>query len=251
MEHEVSKDRSLSVLIPVHNEAEALRPFLDELYAKCLGQLTNFELLMLEDGSEDNTAAVLRECEKQYRNLIAVTEPERVGYRITVTRGIAKASKEWILLMDGDGQIEPADIWLLLDSPPYYDIVAGEKFPRCDPAYRIIVSRVFDIITDMFLGLSIRDINFGFKLMRASIAKQLAPQCGQLGEIYSAELVIRFVYGGYRLHQERVRHRKRSIGPSQGIPLRKLLPKSWRAFTGMLRLRKELTSAPTAQTPPA
>jgi glycosyltransferase involved in cell wall biosynthesis len=114
MDSLIGKDRSLSVLVPVHNEADSVRPFLDELYAKCLSKLTNFEVLMLEDGSSDNTAQVLKECEKAYPNLIAMTEPNKVGYRVTVTKGILQAGKEWILLMDGDGQIEPADIQLAL-----------------------------------------------------------------------------------------------------------------------------------------
>jgi glycosyltransferase involved in cell wall biosynthesis len=244
-----SKDRSLSILVPVHNEADSIRPFLDELYAKSLSKLSNYEVLMLEDGSKDKTPDVLRECQSAYPNLIAITEREKIGYRVSVTRGIQRAGKEWVLLMDGDGQIEPADIWLLLGCSPEFDIVAAEKFPRCDPAYRIMVSRVFDVITDLLLGLSIRDINFGFKLMRTSVAQQLAPQCGKLGEIYTAELVIRFVYGGYRLHQVRVRHRNRTLGTSIGIPLRKLLPKSWKAFIGLLALRRELTT-PVTGVPP-
>lgn len=238
--------RPLSVIVPVHNDAQSIRPFLDELYAKCLRKLPDYEVLILEDGSTDNTAAVARECATQYPNLRAVTEPAKVGYRVSVTRGIAMAAKEWILLMDGDGQIEPEDIWLLLESPEKYDIVIAEKFPRCDPIHRIMVSRMFDKLTDVILGISIRDINFGFKLMRASAAKRLAPACGKLGEIYTAELVIRFVYGGYRLHQIRVRHRDRLCGgPSTGIPPRLILGKSWRAFRGLLALRKELTTGGT------
>jgi dolichol-phosphate mannosyltransferase len=235
--------RPLTVLIPVHNEAGTIRPVLDELYAKCLGKLSDFELLLLEDGSSDDTAKVLRECESAYPNLRAVIEPKRVGYAVSVTRGIAMAKKGWVLLMDGDGQIEPDDMSLLLRTPIEYDIVMGEKFPRCDPALRIVVSRCFDILTDIILGINLRDINFGFKLMRAEAAKRLAPQCGKLGEIYSAELVMRFVYAGYRLHQVRVRHRKRALGTtSQGMLPSMVVGKSWKAFRGLLALRKELTS---------
>jgi len=241
MEYSTEINRSLSIIVPVQNEAETIRPFLDELYEKCLSKLTDFEVLMLEDGSTDGTAEVLRQCEAIYPNLKALTESGKTSYRATVTRGILAAKKEWILLMDGDGQIDPNDIFLLLEQSEFYDIIAGEKFPRCDPAYRIFVSRVFDIITDLILGVNIKDINFGFKLMRANVAKKIAPQCGKLGEIYSAELVMRFVYGGYRLNQIKVRHRKRSLGVSVGIPPRKLLAKSWRAFRGLLALRRELT----------
>lgn len=235
--------RPLSVIVPVHNDAGVLRPFLDELYADCLSKLTDFEVLLMEDGSTDDTAAVARACATQYPHLKAVTEPAKVGYRVSVTRGIAMAAKEWILLMDGDGQIEPEDIWLLLESSEKFDLVTAEKFPRCDPIHRIMVSRTFDKLSDVILGISIRDINFGFKLMRASAAKRLAPQCGKLGEIYTAELVIRFVYAGYRLHQVRVRHRKRLRGgPSTGVTPRMIPVKSWRAFRGLLALRKELTT---------
>lgn len=241
MEHGNKTERSLSILVPVQNEAKTIRPFLDELYEKCLNKLSDFEVLMLEDGSTDGTAEVLRQCEAIYPNLKAFTEPTKTSYCAISTRGILAAKKEWILLMDGDGQSDPADIFLLLEQPAFYDMIAGEKFPRCDPSYRIFVSRVFDVITDLILGIHIRDINFGFKLMRSSVAKKLAPQCGKLGEIYTAELVMRFVYGGYRLDQIKVRHRKRSLGVSVGIPPRKLLVKSWRAFRGLLALRRELT----------
>ena len=237
------QNRSLTVLVPVHNEENTIRPFLDELYTTCLSRLSDFEVLMLEDGSQDRTREVLAECEQSYRNLKALTSPQRIGYAKCVTLGIACASKEWILLMDGDGQIEPEDVFLLLRQPLDYDIVAGEKFPRCDPWFRIVVSRWFDVVTDTILGISLRDINFGFKLMRASAAKRLAPQCGKLGEIYTAELVIRFIYAGQRLHQMRVRHRGRMKGTvSTGIPPSKIIGKSWRAFRGLLALQKELTS---------
>jgi dolichol-phosphate mannosyltransferase len=246
MEHTDNQKRSLTILVPVYNEQTTIRPFLDELYAKGLKGITDFEVLMLEDGSKDKTVEVLRECEKSYPNLTAYTDPNRIGYAACVTRGIARASKDWILLMDGDGQIEPEDISLLLKTPTDYDIVCGEKFPRCDPWFRIVVSRFFDVCTDIVLGICLRDINFGFKLMRASAAKKLAPQCGKLGEIYTAELVIRFIYAGYRLCEVRTRHRSRLKGTkSQGIPPGKIIGKSWRAFRGLMGLRKELTAVAT------
>lgn len=251
MRNDAGTNRPLTVLMPVHNEASAIRPILDELYAVCLNKHPDFELLVLEDGSKDDTVRVLRECQASYKNMSAVIEPQRVGYREMVTRGIGMAKKEWVLLMDADGQIAPDGIWYLLDEPLSYDMVAGEKVPRCDPAHRILVSRVLDSVTDLVLGVSIRDINFGFKLMRTSVARRLAPMCGKMGEIFTAELVIRFLYAGCRFQQVRVRHRHRIAGSSQGIPPSMLIRKSWRAFTGLLRLRKELTSAPSAQTPPA
>ena len=124
---------------------------------------------MLEDGSSDNTAEILKACEKKFPNLITHTSKERIGYRRHVTSGFQMASKEWVLLMDGDGQIEPADIWILLSEPMTFDIVTAIKFPRCDPMSRIFISRCFDVITDLILGVSIRDINFGFKLMRTKL----------------------------------------------------------------------------------
>jgi len=246
MENKVKNVRPFTVLVPVYNEAKLIRPFLDELYSSYLNNVPDYEVIMVEDGSTDGTDVVLHECEKEYPNFRAITERNRVGYRVVVTRGILAAKKEWILLMDGDGQIEPEDIDLLMKCSSDYDIVIAEKFPRCDPPHRIFVSRFFDVLTDLILGINLRDINFGFKLMRTSAAQKLAPQCGELGDIYTAELVIRFVYAGYRLEQVRVRHRKRTEGStSTGVPPRMLFGKSWKAYRGLWRLRKEFTSSKT------
>lgn len=236
-----SENRSLSIVVPVHNEEKTIHPFLGELYSKCLTKIADYEVLMVEDGSKDRTRDILADCEKQYSHLRSFVSPQRLGFAKCVSLGIAHATKDWILLMDGDGQIDPADIFLLLKQPYDYDMVVGEKFPRCDPWFRIVISRCFDVMTDILLGVSIHDINFGFKLMRADVAKQLAPQCNKLGEIYTAELVLRFIYGGQRLHQIRVRHRGRLKGTvSTGIPPTKVLSKSWRAFRGLVALRNEL-----------
>lgn len=240
--HSPGFNRPLSIIIPVINESSTIEKTISELYEKCLNQLADFELIILEDGSSDNTAEILRACERKFPNLKADTNPERVGFQKQLQRGFAMAKKEWVLLMDGDGQIEPADIWTLLTVPETYDIVGGVKFPRCDPVARIFISRCFDVLTDLILGISLRDINFGFKLMRASIARDIAPTCGLLGVIFTGEMMIRAVYRGYSVHQVRVRHRKRIEGPSQGIPAMKVLSSSFKAFTGLIKLKKELAA---------
>jgi len=239
--------RSLSIIIPVINEAGTIEGTIQELYDKCLNRLPDFELILLEDGSSDNTAEVLHACAKKFPNLIADTNPNRIGFQQQLKRGFAMARKEWVLLMDGDGQIEPSDIWTLLAVPETYDIVTAIKFPRCDPFIRIFISRFFDVLTDLILGISVRDINFGFKLMRTSIARDISSTCGLLGVIFTAEMVIRAVYQGCRIHQVRVHHRKRIAGPSQGIPPMKVLSSSFRAFRGLIKLKKELASAPVSR----
>jgi glycosyltransferase involved in cell wall biosynthesis len=167
-----------------------------------------------------------------------------------VTRGILMARKDWILLLDGDGQIEPTDIHLLLDCPTDYDIITAIKFPRCDPIFRILTSRLFDVWSDLLLGISVHDINFGLKLMRTSMAHKLVPQCGRLGEIFTAELVIRFVYAGCRLHQVQTRHRRRLTGKSTGIPPPRLLGRSLYTLIGLFSLRRELITRQFVQPPP-
>ena len=234
-------DLSLSVVIPVHNEAGIIRQFIDDIYQKCLNQLFDYELIIVEDGSTDGTREILLSSRDKHPNLKLSFEDRKLGYGSAAKKGISTATKEWVLLMDGDGQIEPADVNILLSSASDYDIVLAEKFPRCDPMFRIILSRGFDVLTDMILGVSIRDINFGFRLMRNSVAQKIVPACGCLGDIFNAEVAIRFIYGGYRLTQMKVRHRKRLLGGSQGVPGYKVISTSWRAYMGLFSLKKELT----------
>lgn len=238
----IGRNRSLSVVIPVMNEAGHIEATLQDLYDKGLRHLPDFEINILEDGSTDGTAERLRFCEQKFPNMTIHTSRERIGFQTQMQRGIAMSQKDWILLMDGDGQIEPEDISILLDVPESYDIVSAIKFPRCDPMNRIFVSRCFDMFTDLALGISIRDINFGFKLIRSSLAQEIAPKCHSLGVLFSAELVIRAVYQGSRVHQVSVRHRNRQTGKSQGIPPSKLASTSIKSLRGIFQLKKELVN---------
>ncbi|MBU0679223.1 MAG: glycosyltransferase family 2 protein [Verrucomicrobia bacterium] len=242
MSDSLRSDRSLSVVIPVHNEADTIRGILDDVYEKCLNHLSDYELIIVEDGSSDDTKDVLRECSNIYPNMVLSLDESKLGYGAAASKGLKMATKEWVLLMDGDGQIEAADMSVLLTSSTENDLVLAEKFPRCDPVFRIILSRIFDVLTDLVLGVSIRDINFGFRVMRNSILQDIVARCGKLGDIYNAEVAIRFVYAGHKVDQVRVRHRKREIGKSHGVPAGKVLGTSWKAYRGLFALKKELTS---------
>jgi glycosyltransferase involved in cell wall biosynthesis len=235
-------NRSVSVVIPLHNEAGTVRGFLEGLYFQCLNNLNDYELILVEDGSTDGTREILLESKDKYPHMRLVLADHKLGYGPATTHGIQVATKEWVLLMDGDGQIEPADMWVLINSSEEYDIVLAEKFPRCDPVFRIFISRLFDVLTDFVLGVFIRDINFGFRIMRNAVARKIVSDCGKLGNIFNAEVAIRFVYGGYKIHQVRVRHRNRKLGKSQGVPPGRVISTSWRAFRGLFKLRSELTT---------
>src|SRR5258705_8302087 len=102
------------------------------------------------------------------------------------------------------------------------DVVVGWKRPRRDPAYRVLISRVFNrFITRMF-GIRLHDVNCGFRLMTRTVAADLLRDRWQLSACIASELSIRAHFKGYAVVEVPVRHRPRLHGPSRGLPLRKL-----------------------------
>lgn len=99
----------LSVVVPVHNEAGNIDPLLDETHVALEGRL-DFEVIYVNDGSTDNSAAELQAAGVSYPRLRVITHRKACGQSTAVRTGVKAAIAPWIATLDGDGQNDPADI---------------------------------------------------------------------------------------------------------------------------------------------
>jgi dolichol-phosphate mannosyltransferase len=161
----------LSVVVPVLNEAGNIRPLVAEIHAALEG-LCEFEVLFVDDGSEDATAAELAaEC-RRYPRLRFVRHGKRCGQSTALCSGIQGARGTWIATLDGDGQNDPADIPRLWEAARRAGtqtapmLVAGYRRQRSDSRVKRYSSRIANAVRARFLGDATPDTGCGLKVFR-------------------------------------------------------------------------------------
>ena len=202
---------SLSVVIPVYNESEAVTPLHDQL-VETLGQRGHdFEIVFVDDGSTDGTAAVLDGLFKTDRRLQVLHLRRNFGKAAALSAGFGAARGEIIITMDGDLQDLPEEIPRFLEKlDEGYDLVSGWKYPRRDPLRRRLASRCYNFVTRFSTGVHLHDINCGFKAYRREVITNLK----LYGELHRYIPVLAFSQG-FRVGEIKVTHRNRPFGKSK------------------------------------
>lgn len=160
----------LSVVVPVLNEAENIGPLAREIHASLLRHRP-FEILFVDDGSTDGTAAAVRAAREQgLAEIRLLQHPERRGQSAAVFTGVRAARAEWVVTLDGDGQNDPADIPALLDAiaaaePTAVRLAVGHRTARRDGWLRRISSRIANGVRGRMLRDGTPDAGCGIKVM--------------------------------------------------------------------------------------
>lgn len=203
----------LSIVVPVRNEAENIRPLLAEIHA-ALDERIDFEVIYVDDGSTDATPQRLAEAMARYPRLRVLAHAERCGQSAALLTGFRAARGEWIATLDGDGQNDPADIAKLLAARDGagmagLQLVCGFRKKRNDGWLKRVASRIANGIRARVLGDGTPDTGCGLKLILRSAVLEL-PAFDHMHRFLPA-LVQR--NGGATVSVE-VNHRPRTRGTS-------------------------------------
>lgn len=213
---------SLSVFFPAYNDAPSLPGLLEKTFA-VLPQLTDdFEVIVVNDGSRDGTAEVLRELAEKYApRLRVVTHERNRGYGAALRSGFAAAGKDLVFYTDGDGQYDPGELpmlWALME--PDVGLVNGYKVERHDPWHRVWIGRVYNRFARCLFRIRIRDIDCDFRLIRRRLLEQM--RLGSTSGTICVELVRKLELSPCRVVEAPVHHYPRRHGRSQFFRLRSL-----------------------------
>jgi len=204
----------LSVVIPAHNEAESIGETVEGIRAALRTAAIDYEIIVVDDGSRDRSAAVLAELAQEMPQLRVVTHPVNRGYGGALRSGFAAATKQLVFYTDGDGQYDvkemPIMLALLVDDT---DFVNGMKMSRSDPAYRVFIGNLHKFVTRWAFWLPIDDVDCDYRLIRRSVLERVELHSNS-GSI-CVELVKRAQRAGARFRQVSVRHYPRQFGSSQ------------------------------------
>ena len=163
----------LSVVIPVRNEAPNIAPLVAEIRA-ALDGACDYEIVYVDDGSTDETAAAVRDLARGFPRLRLVRHRQSAGQSAAIRSGVRAAASPWIATLDGDGQNDPADIPRLFaiarearDAAPI--LVAGWRQKRQDSAMKRLSSRIANAVRGALLGDGTPDTGCGLKLFRRDL----------------------------------------------------------------------------------
>jgi glycosyltransferase involved in cell wall biosynthesis len=202
----------LTVVVPIYNEVDNLRPLHGELTAT-LGQLGRaYEILYVDDGSLDGSQQVLADLQAQDAHAVVVRLARNYGQTAALAAGFDRAAGELIVTLDGDGQNDPADIPMLLAKlAEGYDLVAGWRLPRRDALLsRRLPSAVANALIGWITGVWLHDYGCTLKAMHRRVVSGLR----LYGEMH------RFIPAlasdlGARITEVQVHHRPRRGGVSK------------------------------------
>ncbi|HEY8168294.1 MAG TPA: glycosyltransferase family 2 protein [Candidatus Limnocylindrales bacterium] len=233
-----SRVAALTYFFPAHNEAENIEALVAEALESLPALAETFEIIAVDDGSKDGTAAIADRLAEQHPGVVRVVHhPVNRGYGAALRSGFAAAGHPLIAFTDGDRQFRVADIGRLLarsaaaDAP---DVVVGYRLRRADPTIRLVYARAYRFCLRLFYGLPVRDVDCACKLFRREALEGIRLESG--GAFLSAELLIKVRARGRSIGEVGVPHHPRTAGQASGADPRVVA----RAIRDFWRLRLRL-----------
>ena len=213
----------LSVVIPAHDEAANLPQLLHEIRL-ALSCMDDFEVVVVDDGSSDDTQSVLNDVQADFPQLRIVRHASSCGQSTALMTGVDAAAGDMIATLDGDGQNDPADIpgmvELLLQSRRTAEVrmIAGFRNKRRDSHWRLMSSRIANAVRSRILNDETPDSGCGIKVFMKQ-AFEIMPRFNHMHRFLPA-LIVR---GGGKVISYPVNHRPRVHGKSHYDTLRRLM----------------------------
>ena len=198
-----------SVVIPFYNEEGSLESLLSEVRATMDALGRSYEVVAVNDGSRDGTAAKLRAIAADWTTCRVIEFPQNRGQAAALWEGFKAARGAWLVTMDGDGQNVPADIPALVGLTSKVDMVVGVRARRRDTPLRRAMSRVANAVRSRILQDHLTDSGCALKVFRREIVDSLVP----IRSLYS--FIPAFAHAaGYSVAETPVQHRERKAGAS-------------------------------------
>jgi glycosyltransferase involved in cell wall biosynthesis len=231
----------LSLVFPVFDEEENIGRLLDEVRALAPRLASDFEIVVVDDGSRDGSAAVVdRLCEQDPR-IRMLRHSDNRGYGAALRAGLREARGELVFFSDADLQFDLDELATLLSHAREFDVVAGFRTPRRDPWGRRVLAWGWGWLVNRLFGLGVRDIDCAFKVFRRPVIEAIP--IASVGAFINTEILVRARKAGFRIHQVPVSHRRRRHGRQSGAQPRVIL----RALVELASLTRELRRAPANQ----
>ncbi len=202
----------ISIIIPVFNESESIGYLLDEVLNVMQNDKLNCELIVVNDGSNDNTSTVLDELTVKIKELSVISLRKNYGQTAAMSAGFDNSKGEIVITLDGDLQNDPNDIPKLISHiNEGYDLICGWRYERKDKLInRRIPSKIANKLIANVTGLKLHDYGCSLKAFK----KEIVDDIKLYGELHRFLPVLANIEGA-KIKEIKVNHRSRKYGSSK------------------------------------
>lgn len=235
--------KTLYIIIPAYNERDNIEQCVNDWYPiveKYHGD-QNSRLVIINDGSKDDTFEILQELAKDRPLLCPITKPNG-GHGSTVLYGYQYAidnHADYIFQTDSDGQTNPDEFHVFWENRTEYDAIIGNRVVRGDGKDRKFVENTVCFLLKMIFGVKVEDANAPFRLMKTSLVAKYINKLPKDFNIPNIMFTTYFVY-----HNEKVKFIPITFKPRQGgvnsINPKKIIKIGWKAVGDFRKLKKEI-----------
>jgi glycosyltransferase involved in cell wall biosynthesis len=204
----------LTMFFPAFNEEGIIAKTVRDASRVAASVADEFEILVVDDGSSDRTAAEVEAVAAEDPHVRIVRHVRNRGYGAALRTGFTSARKNLVFFSDADGQFDVAEIGRLLEALPSAQAVVGYRIKRNDPPHRLFIAKTYNLIVRTMFGLRVRDIDCAFKLLRREALEKVELESN--GAFISSELLIKLRRAGVPIEERGVNHYPRTTGYSKG-----------------------------------
>jgi glycosyltransferase involved in cell wall biosynthesis len=205
---------SLSAVLPAHNEEAAIASTVTSVLQTLAGWMPDFEVIVVDDGSRDQTGAILDSLAAENPHLKVIHHPVNQGYGAALVSGFEACSKEYVFFMDSDGQFDIRDLERFFPLLQEYDAVLGYRIKRQDTWMRKANAWGWKMLVRQVFGVRVRDVDCAFKIYKGSFFREYRLETR--GAMINTEILYKLRRVGYTYTEVGVHHLPRNGGKATG-----------------------------------
>lgn len=204
----------ISVVIPAFNEEANIWSALNDALSYLKTLKDPWELIVINDGSRDDTGKILADFAKGNHRLKVITHPDNLGYGRSLSNGFQASLYNYVFFTDADRQfdLKALDVLWPIAKTGVIDLVIGYRLKRKDPFTRRFLSRCYNLLADFLFDLDVKDIDCAFKIFKKSIFKKIKIESNNF--FVNTEILAKARHFNFKILEVGVPHFPRKAGKS-------------------------------------
>jgi glycosyltransferase involved in cell wall biosynthesis len=211
----INKVPELSIFFPFWNEEKNVEKVVADTIPVAEKVARKWEIIMVNDGSSDNTAAICESLAKKNNNLSVITHSPNRGYGAALKEGFTNSKYNLVVFTDGDGQFNFSEVSKFIEKIDSCDMVIGYRKKRRDNLVRHVLMTLLKIWDFVFFRFYFKDIDCGFKMFRKETLQNIMPLRSE-GAMITTEILAKAKKKRMKIKEVEVSHYPRKFGDQSG-----------------------------------